>query len=507
LPIINKHFPRPYRYFTPYSMNSNITKRQKLKRNRFAPDFNAREDDIILADLDVMRDNEESAPVPLSHIPNDEETIDRLLINPGVEANNELEECDREADALEIDDIYLADDFSIFDKFSVGSIEKVKQNQQVVTGEFLFSDVHFMADFDEITDEEDAIDRLLVNAGFDDNSKLDQADGNADVQGIDDISRANVCGVIFEEQNAMTADASNSDSVECDFAPDNGTTNILSVKEENLQTTMQEQAMSETTYQEEVLEIISDDADLKAMSLDTSEQKKNKNHVINYENKKAVIITYASLSFGIVAILSIVVMGVIVSSLQTKVSKLTELVSILEEDMSSIAAKNPDLEINNGDSSIEQLNQKVNDFPEQFEQQTLSPPDISENIKTSDVTKQVSNNKSLDNLQDNSTIIENKKPSEITAKKASAEKKVNNTHSSTGWTVNLTAYEDPIYAKRKAEKFIQKGIPVKVIAVDMNNKTWYRLKVGGFNDKEEATSYAAKIKESLNLSTIFVDKN
>ena len=75
------------------------------------------------------------------------------------------------------------------------------------------------------------------------------------------------------------------------------------------------------------------------------------------------------MSFGIVALLSTVVMGVIVSSVQTKVSKLTELVSILEEDMSSIAEKNSDMEINNSDSSIEQLNQKVNGIPEQSEEQ------------------------------------------------------------------------------------------------------------------------------------------
>jgi cell division protein FtsN len=38
----------------------------------------------------------------------------------------------------------------------------------------------------------------------------------------------------------------------------------------------------------------------------------------------------------------------------------------------------------------------------------------------------------------------------------------------------------------------------------MNNTTWYRLKVGGFKNKEQATSYAAKIKKSINLNTVSV---
>ena len=58
--------------------------------------------------------------------------------------------------------------------------------------------------------------------------------------------------------------------------------------------------------------------------------------------------------------------------------------------------------------------------------------------------------------------------------------------------------------KAKPQKLIQKGIPVKVIAVDMNKKTWYQLKVGGFKNKENAALYAAKMKKSLNLNSVSV---
>jgi len=219
------------------------------------------------------------------------------------------------------------------------------------------------------------------------------------------------------------------------------------------------------------------------------------------------------------------------------------------------------LEINNINPSTELLNQNTNGYPERLEEQTPSSPDISENEMTDNATKQAAVKKSLDNqlakppvqekvspknkvqgqsqlmkqsqstvdssksklataatqpaiinksndkLQTKTPVLETKKPSEVTVKKVLAEKKATNTQNAAGWSVNLTAFEDLNYAKAKAAKLLQKGIPVKVIPVDMNNTTWYRLKVGGFKNKEEATAYADKIKRSLNLNSISVVNN
>jgi len=487
MPIKN-HF-KVLRLFFPLSMNSNMTKKQKLKRNSFAADFNAREDDFILADLNVMLDEEEPSPVPLNHFLDDEETIDRLLINSGFDANDELDE----------------------------------DNSEPV--------------------------KLL----------------------IDDISRANKFDVQFEEQNAMAADAGNLDSTESELALDKDATNVFLVKEETPESAKQAaQAISETTYpKEEALESLNNEAGITMLSSVRFEQKAIKKQINHYKNKvkKAAIISYTSLSFGILALLSTVVMGVIVSGMQTKVSKLTELVSIIEEDINSIAEKNSDMEINNNDSSIEQLNQKVNGIPMQSEEKSqfssgmlanetravvakqatvnksLDDPQTRANVlekkKLSEVTvekvsaekkaelqkhlighsqssadpsksnmtvakKKLAVNKSIDNQETKTHVVEKKRPSETTVKITSAKKKTNSAQTAAGWSVLLTAYEDLSYAKSKAAKFIQKGIPVKVIAVNMNNTTWYRLKVGGFKNKEKATSYAARIKKSLKLNTVSV---
>jgi len=451
-----------------------MTKKQKLRQNSFTADFNGREDDLILADLDVMLEDEPS-PVPLNHFFDDEETIDRLLINSG------------------------------FNQFVIEPLKQAEKNQQVEVEENAASDFYLMADFDEIADEEDAIDRLLVNAGFDDTINQERVDGKPDAWVIDDISRVNSCDIHFEERGAMVADAGVFDNEESELSLDKdaGLASLRADKSE------QESIKKQINEYFEDQNSIATDTGITALSSVRSEQNATKKQINDYEHKikKAAIITYTSLSFASIALLSTVAMGVIVSSMQTKISKLTELVSILEEDMSNIVGKNSDLEINNSDPSVEQLNQKTNGLPEQIEEQTQPRPDISENVKTEVVTKQTTDNKANDEQQNKTPVLKNKKSSEASLNKVLAEKKGNTTQPATSWSVNLNAYEDQRYAKSKAEKFIQNGIPVKVIAVNMNNARWYRLKVGGFKNEEEATSYAAKIKKSLNLNTVFVGKN
>ena len=406
-------------------MNSTMNKKQKLRQNSLAPDFNAREEDFILVDLDVMLDEAEPPPVPLNHFLDDEETIDRLLINTGFDVHIEQED-DRESGALVFDDINRTDDFSGFDRFIVKPIELTEQNLLTEIEEISNLDIHSMADFDQIPDEEDAIDRLLVDAGFDANDKLKEDDRALKITEIDRTNRTEEFGVCFEEPNFMATDAVIFDLEENELVFDKEATGVFWVKEENPENTKQESGISETTYPEEILESLNNDAGITILRAARYEQEKIKKQINNYENKvkKAALVTYISLGFGIVALLSALVMGVIVSRVQTKVSKLTDLVSLLEEDMSSINEKNSDMEINNSDSIIQHLNQKVNGFSEQSEEQPQSSLGILENGSTAVVTKQATANKSLDNLQPRLPALEKKKPSETTVKKASAEKQV-----------------------------------------------------------------------------------
>ena len=559
-----------------------MTEKQKTRRNSFAADFNTREDDFILVDLDVALE-EESSPVPLSHFLDDEgvmdrlfidanynvddelelaadksdaividdislvdeladsdevviesvelpeqnrdteieeipvldiypvvdsdeitaeeDAIDRLLVDAGFGANDKLELDDGKSDALVVDDLSLADGFADSGEFVVESVELQEQNPLTETEELPISDFHSMVNFDEIPNKGDTIDRLLVGAGFDANDELELDDEAPNMLVIEGVCRSNELDVNFEEQSAMAANAGIFGIERSELELDKDAIGVFLEKKKNPETVNHEQAISETNYPEEALENLNNNAAaITALRIVKIEQENIKKQINDHENKvkKVTIITYTSLTVGIVALLSTMVMGLIVSSMQAKVSKLTELVSILEEDMSGITEKNSDMGINNRDPSIEQLNQKVNGLPERPEEQIRPSSGNSENGMPVNVMKQATVSKSLDNPQARLPVPEKKKPSEA-AKNLPAGK------NAAGWFVNLTAYEDPGYAKSKAEKFLQKGIPVKVIAVDMNHTTWYRLKVSGFKNKEEASAYAAKIKKSLNLNSVSVD--
>ncbi|MGR8998230.1 MAG: SPOR domain-containing protein, partial [Gammaproteobacteria bacterium] len=187
-------------------------------------------------------------------------------------------------------------------------------------------------------------------------------------------------------------------------------------------------------------------------------------------------------------------------------------VSILEEDMGSITEKNPEMKFNSNDSAIEQLNQRVNSLSRQLQDQSQSATETFKSKPAATVIKPAKINKSLGDRQTRIHGLEKKKTAEAAVKKVSAKKPVpvkksKITHLAKNWSVNLVSYKEKTYAKNKAAKFLQKGVPVKVIAVNVNNVKLYRLKVDGFKSKLDATSYASKIKKSLNLSSVSVDQN
>lgn len=72
------------------------------------------------------------------------------------------------------------------------------------------------------------------------------------------------------------------------------------------------------------------------------------------------------------------------------------------------------------------------------------------------------------------------------------------------WAVNLIAYKQDWYAKRKAEEYAGKGVPAKVSKTESKGENWYRLSVDGFKSQYEAAGYAAKVKKILNLDSVWV---
>ena len=335
----------------------------------------------------------------------------------------------------------------------------------------------------------------------------DDEQAQTDALIVDDISLADEFGENFDERSATTSDLPIVDPEKIEAAT------IVQAQEQKPETVKQEPPMIAGIEPEQVSANLNG-AEITALNHNGFEQENIQKQLndCDRKDKKTVVLTYASLAIGIIALMSTIVMGVMIYGMKTEISKLTELVSILEEDMGSITEKNSEMKFNSNDSSIEQLDQKVNSLSKQLQEQSQSTAEIVKNKLTATVTKQATINKSLGDLQTRIHALEKKKPSEAAAEKVSTKKQVQvkkakNTRPAEDWSVNLVSYKEKSYAKSKAAKFVQKGVPVKVMAVDVNNATLYRLKVGGFKNKLDATSYASKIKKSLNLNSVSVDSN
>ncbi len=571
-----------------------MTKKQTHQRNSFSADFNAdEEDDFILADLDLIRDKEEPSLVPLKHFNDDDEIIDSLLVKSEFEVKEDLEEDDRDASTRVIDDIDPTEKFSDFDQFIVEPVEPAEQDRLRAVEDIQDSVIHSRTDFDEIPDE-DAIDRLLADAGFDNHDEPEKTDDKSDVQWFDDaseFSRPVIESVELTEQNerietedvpvfdghfsadidetliddvndlldeeisrrraidhvswanefkeriAVAADNAVFDCEDSERALDKDLANSFLLQEENTEKVMPKPASNQTIYPQEPF---NNESEIKVFRSIVAEQESIKEQISGYENKikKAGFITYAALSFGMVALLSATIMSIIVFSVKNDVSKLTELVSMLEEDMSSISEKNADMDISNTELPGEPLNKKVNnvagldnskavtvvpdnikrseatvekvsskkkmELQENGSDQSQLSPDLSKSNAVGVDKKQTDLNKSSDQEKIGMPVAEKKKPSETVVKVTNPNKKTSNAKVASGWSVKLTDYKQLSDAKRKAAQLLEKGIPVKVTVVDINNSKSYQLTVGGFKNKDNAALYAAKIKKSLNMNAVLV---
>ncbi|MGZ8226867.1 MAG: hypothetical protein ACXWT3_09530 [Methylococcaceae bacterium] len=89
------------------------------RRNSFDAAVNIQEDDFILADLQVIPDDAELKIDPLNRWVDDEDAIDRLLVNTGFELDDDLEKTDDDsADKMVIEEIDLSDELQAFEQSS-----------------------------------------------------------------------------------------------------------------------------------------------------------------------------------------------------------------------------------------------------------------------------------------------------------------------------------------------------------------------------------------------------
>ena len=247
--------------------------------------------------------------------------------------------------------------------------------------------------------------------------------------------------------------------------------------------------------------------------------------------KKSTTFTYTSLYLSIFIIFSMAATGFVIANLQTKVAKLSELVSILQEDASELPDKNSDQAIIDNAPSTGFLDQRVNDVAEsnrqivkalipdkkvtesnsshisnsEIEQHLSEPSQAIKKIPVNNEAVIAKNVKSVPKKGAKQLSEESENISRVDKKITTTKEVVKQNTVALGWVVNLIAFNQQIEAKNKAGVLVKKGIPVKVVPVALKNKTWYQLQVTGFKNKKDAVLYAEKIRKSEDFHSVSVN--
>lgn len=275
--------------------------------------------------------------------------------------------------------------------------------------------------------------------------------------------------------------------------------------------------------------------------------------------KKSATFGIAGLATGAAALAVGIVVAVLGHGTSSEVQKMTESVAAIQKQKEAEAASPPATQ---ADLAVleQQFNAKVNDLVQQTAGNTLTkeeieaePPETASQHNTQDhrhqaadkagdhaVTQVSTAKKETKAHSQPETPVKPEKPKAEPApaqaavpekpapvKKAEPAKTVETatkakkttvsqpapvkkapvqTSVSGGWSVNLMAIKQQWYAQSKAAEFERKGVPVEVVPVEVNNQTWYRLRVTGFKDRQEANEYSARVKKALNLSSVWVGK-
>ncbi len=216
------------------------------------------------------------------------------------------------------------------------------------TDDFLLADIPVMTDDSKLTitplhhlvDEEDAIDRLLLNSGF--NSRVDVTEPI--VEPLSDVVIEPI-----EEFNEPTHEVTKAAVIasEPDYALSH-TTDTIALLINSTPDDVNAESLSQIS-----IEPLIDDSDdfftrVETDSVDTAKptfkhgavRHKKQQYPAKQTAKTTTFISYAALVLALATLISIINLSLMLTELKTDVAKLTELVEIIRDDTAMIAEKN-----------------------------------------------------------------------------------------------------------------------------------------------------------------------
>ena len=487
-----------------------MTKKQKHNPNSRFNDFNA-EDDFIV-DLDINSNQQELPPVPLNNTWDDDATINTLLMGTDLNAQEEVDDDDLVLlDHRPIEDIEVLDEHENVDHFAIGPIEEFED---------LVEETVPVESKAPIILNKEIIDSQPDTLFVDENFELPPLKDASDLNALDEASLKSV-PVMIDKDVEMVSDFNFlSEPLEEPIVPiDLEAKDSFFIEED----TSNHPVNSSVDYQTEALNY-QNDAGLDSFDTKTLAQI----NVDDTQIKQLKRLSFIALGVSGLALLCAIGLGIAVFNLHNQVSKLKDLTSILEEDVSAFTEKTSQIE-GGSHIAIESVNPSADNPVIGTENRGVKNDHPHEKPKKAREAAVIETTFDLpvdhkSNSQATLTSIKAEKIKtkavEVNRKKIAVEVAHKETKASVkehvlakkesisiskAWAVNLIAFKDPTEARKKATKLIQQGIPVKVITFNANKTAWYQLRVGGFKNKINASSYADKVKKSFNLDSVSVN--
>lgn len=74
------------------------------------------------------------------------------------------------------------------------------------------------------------------------------------------------------------------------------------------------------------------------------------------------------------------------------------------------------------------------------------------------------------------------------------------------WSINIASYLRDSTAEKMQQRFLDEGVATDLVTATVRGKTYYRLRVTGFDSREEATAHSTTIKQLLGLDELWITK-
>ncbi len=430
-------------------------------------------DTEINNDLDSMLDETAESLNQEDGLIDDEDAIDKLLMDNAFDENTDEPDEFAEIDQLINDEPAEENNGSdIVDEFSDDDVDEFSDSSDDNEGESQ-SEEEVVEEYDISADEEEekaeSQDELVVEETSEDNTEPEvSTPDEAPQAGQNDMALAALMTQIAELQNSQNA-----------------------LKQ---QISSLEQKANDNSVSDAVTEI-------------QSEQKNLKRKFNTLEAKKPVI-AFAALGVAILALLVGGGLGLVGFFADSKVEDLSETVLSIEEQVEFLVEKDPSKKLDELTQKVEQIesaNTANNDQLDQLNKIIADLPNADTVKNLQDQITQLGEQ----NLQMGETIeVLQSQLDAVQARKKITPRRVKKkvVRPTQKWQINLVSYRQQWYARRKASEFSQQGIPAEVIKIRKNGQNWYRLTVRGLKSQAEANALADKIKKKLNLPSVWVNK-